>query len=112
LLLYAGTRPDTPISRALCLGPIRFVGKISYSLYLWHLPLLVLARIELDRDLRLTETWLLIALAAGIAALSWKFVETPFRRMPLGGRSRGRVIAAGVTGSFVFGAAGASRAPW
>ena len=58
LVVYAGQRSNGAISRALSYGPISFVGKISYSLYLWHLPLLVLARIHLGRQLHAAgEFW-------------------------------------------------------
>lgn len=63
---------------ALSWGPIRWVGLISYSLYLWHWPLIVFGR---------DAGWLggtasqvtVVALSIVVAALSWRFVETPFR---------------------------------
>ena len=33
--------PTSPIARALSLGPIRYIGAISYGLYLWHWPIFV-----------------------------------------------------------------------
>jgi SGNH domain-containing protein/acyltransferase-like protein len=101
LVLYAGQRATSPIARALSFGPVRFVGKISYSLYLWHLPPLVLARIYLDRELTVAESVVLIAAATAAAVISWRFVETPFRRV---GKAdvRWRVIGLGVTASAAF----------
>jgi peptidoglycan/LPS O-acetylase OafA/YrhL len=105
LLLYAGASRGTAVQRALAAPPVAFVGKISYSLYLWHWPLLVLARIALDRELGMLESVALVALALGLATLSWKFVETPFRRAKLGGSRT--VVTAGVAASLALCATGA-----
>ena len=68
------------IGKALSARPIVFVGLISYSLYLWHWPLLVFAQyISIGKpDWRLRVA--LLVLSAILATLSWKFVETPFRK--------------------------------
>jgi hypothetical protein len=60
-----------------------FVGLISYSLYLWHWPLIVFQRTD---AIFLTESsasakLILITLAFGLAFLSWRLVETPFRNL-------------------------------
>ncbi|HEX5046806.1 MAG TPA: acyltransferase family protein [Gammaproteobacteria bacterium] len=107
LVLYAGRRADGPIARALAFRPVSFVGKISYSLYLWHLPPLVLARIQLGRELTVYETLALLAGATAAAVLSYRFVETPFRRLGSVDR-RWRAIGAGVAASAVFSLAGAA----
>ncbi|MBO0841758.1 MAG: acyltransferase, partial [Nocardioides sp.] len=77
-LLAAG--PATPVGRLLSLPPMRYVGDISYSLYLWHWPLIVLAPHlipDFDHDLRRRALAVLIAVA--LAALSHRFVEVPFQ---------------------------------
>jgi hypothetical protein len=56
-----------------------FIGKISYSLYLWHWPLLVLIRYLLGRQLNGLETAALVIVCFAISALSWRYVEQPFR---------------------------------
>ena len=55
------------------------IGLISYSLYLWHWPLLVFA--EYARDAKLSGAWTLGYLAAATLAgwASWKWIEAPFR---------------------------------
>ena len=55
-----------------------FFGLISYSLYLWHWPAIVFARMA---DIALTPTVQTVALVGlvGLSTLSWRFVETPFR---------------------------------
>ncbi len=78
LLLYAGAGEST-IASVLRLRPIVAVGLISYSLYLWHWPLLVFAKYALFRELMPLEAWSLIALSGLCAGLSWRFIEQPFR---------------------------------
>ncbi len=77
LIIAAGE--GTALNRALSLKPIVFVGLISYSLYLWHWPVYVFARAALFRAPTPFETVSLIALSFALAALSWRFVEQPFR---------------------------------
>jgi peptidoglycan/LPS O-acetylase OafA/YrhL len=72
---------QTEVSRVLGSAPMRFVGLVSYSLYLWHWPLIVFTK----RYFLTTElTWqqgVAIALATfALAVLSWRFVEGPFRK--------------------------------
>jgi peptidoglycan/LPS O-acetylase OafA/YrhL len=89
LVLLAGGRPQ-PITYLLSLPPLRFVGLISYSLYLWHQPVFsLLAQAQLWP---VSTPGLLLVLAGLIAlsTLSWRFVEQPFRRgasLPIGRRA-------------------------
>jgi peptidoglycan/LPS O-acetylase OafA/YrhL len=79
LLIAAGTQPANPASRALSLrGPV-FVGLISYSLYLWHWPLLVILKYCLVRGLNGVEVVAALLVMALCATLSWRYVERPFR---------------------------------
>lgn len=80
VLVVLFATPQSLAGRVLSLPPVVFVGLVSYSLYLWHVPLLVLTRIATGRD----DPALLLgvcALAFGIACLSWRYVERPIRRM-------------------------------
>lgn len=67
------------VSNILSLKPLVFIGLISYSLYLWHWPILALQKyLSLDH----TQPWiqlLLLASAFVIAWISWRFIEQPFR---------------------------------
>jgi hypothetical protein len=58
-----------------------FMGKISYSWYLWHWPLFYLSHV-IGIEGR-TAPWILAALSFGLAVLSWRFIERPFRRRRL-----------------------------
>ncbi|MBS0277020.1 MAG: acyltransferase [Proteobacteria bacterium] len=79
LLIYAGQQTNL-VSRALSLKPVVFVGLISYSLYLWHWPILVFTQIGLNRALHPWEIYACIALSFALAMLSWRFIERPIRR--------------------------------
>lgn len=55
------------------------LGLISYSAYLWHQPLFAFARLRSPGELSASFYLLLSAAALALAALSWRFVEMPFR---------------------------------
>lgn len=79
-LVIHGTAGGKGRVRALLSMPVLVgVGLISYSLYLWHWPLLTLPRLVLSRPLEPAESAAALALAFGLAWLSWRFVERPFR---------------------------------
>jgi len=59
---------------------ILFFGRISYSLYLWHWPLLAFARYRSIDVLDARQTVALMGMAVVLAWLSWRFVEQPLRR--------------------------------
>jgi len=70
-----------PVNRlALTARPLVFVGLLSYSWYLWHWPLLSFARIACDLPLTWVQASGVGVLALALAWLSYRFVETPFRR--------------------------------
>jgi len=67
-------------SQVLSLPPLRFIGKISYSLYLWHWPLLVLVtRYTVYSPTPALKCALLLA-SIVIAYASWRWIEQPFRQ--------------------------------
>lgn len=80
--IAAGIRHDAPtlIQRFLSLRPLRFLGRISYSWYLWHWPPLVLLAAYVGRDLRLTERLACVTLSLLLAWLTYRWVEDPIRR--------------------------------
>jgi peptidoglycan/LPS O-acetylase OafA/YrhL len=78
LLIYSGAG-STWVSRALSVAPAQFVGKISYSLYLWHWPVIVFTNIGLLLPQTPQVIVAQIALSLILATLSWRFVEQPFR---------------------------------
>ncbi len=71
---------ETIAARLLSMRPMVGIGLISYSLYLWHQPVFAFARI---RSLTEPSALMMGLLALGcfpLAYLSWRFVETPFRK--------------------------------
>ena len=82
MAVMAGTRAVAPLhARVLGWGPFRYVGRISYSLYLWHWPVLVLVPIALGGPLPLAgRVALVVLVAVPLAALSQRYVEDPLRR--------------------------------
>lgn len=73
------TAPETRVGRLLGEAPLVGIGLISYSLYLWHWPFIVLAEYATDLPLR-GPLQLLVLVGSSVAAwLSWRFVERPFR---------------------------------
>ena len=59
--------------------PIKFLGDISYSLYLWHWPIIILAPWVLRQNLTTTDRVAIIAVAVVLAWLSKRYVEDPIR---------------------------------
>lgn len=80
LVIHAGReRDDILVCRLLGIRPLAFLGRISYSLYLWHMPMLVLSPLALGRGATMIERAGIVAVTIAIAALSWRYVEMPFR---------------------------------
>lgn len=107
LILHAGQGVETQAGRMLSWRPMLFVGLVSYSFYLWHWPLLVLPRIALNRPLTPVEAVLAVAVALGLAALSLRHVERPFRGRGTIALSRRKVLSASVAGCAALTLAGA-----
>jgi peptidoglycan/LPS O-acetylase OafA/YrhL len=88
LLICAGCGDSPPRGpeRILKVWPMRWTGRISYSLYLWHWPLLILAPDALGHPLSIAERLFAIGAAFALSALTYVAVEQPFQR-------RGRLVA-------------------
>lgn len=69
-----------PTARLLGSGAMRWIGAISYSLYLWHWPIITYYRLRFGMHLDLSASVLLIALSVLAGALSYYLVEQPFLR--------------------------------
>ncbi len=78
IILFGGA--GTAVARLLGARPLVAVGMISYSAYLWHQPLFAFARL---RSIEAPAPWLMGLLAVAslaLAALTWRFIEQPFRK--------------------------------
>jgi peptidoglycan/LPS O-acetylase OafA/YrhL len=80
-LVIAGGFRQTPFApgRWLSKAIPRFLGRISYSLYLWHWPLLILPAVALDMKLPWWARGALVLVAIGLAAATQRWVEDPLR---------------------------------
>lgn len=65
--------------RLLGLAPMRAVGRISYSWYLWHWPVLVLVPAALGHPVGLVVRLAAMAFSAGLAVLTLRLIENPLR---------------------------------
>jgi peptidoglycan/LPS O-acetylase OafA/YrhL len=83
LVIASSERGSSLAGLLLSLQPLVFIGLISYSLYLWHWPLIVFQRTDaiFAPETTAAVKFALIAASIGIAFLSWRFVERPFRAM-------------------------------
>jgi len=78
--------PGTAVGRLLSVPPMRAIGLISYSLYLWHWPLIVFTEYATDTPLSGWRSFAIIVASIGLATLSWRYIEAPFRRRDRIGR--------------------------
>lgn len=85
----------TGLGRLLSLGPVVYVGRISYSLYLWHWPVIVFYRMLHGQALSPSGIATVIAVSFALAILSFHLIETPFRAPSVRIMPRGRVLWAG-----------------
>jgi peptidoglycan/LPS O-acetylase OafA/YrhL len=103
-LLVGGRRaPESRIGRALGAAPLRFFGRVSYSWYLWHWPLVgVGAVIDWEIGVAGRLAWSLVAL--GLAVLTVRVVEEPARRGELFTSTPNRVNLAALAASVAIAA--------
>ncbi len=84
------------VHRLLALPILRWLGAISYSLYLWHWPIITYYRMFYGLDLQPIEEAGLIAGSIGVAALSYYLVEQPFLRRLRSADARKTVAVGGL----------------
>jgi len=107
--LLIGAGPESLVNRSM-LGcrPMIWVGKISYSLYLWHWPLFSFARIVCGHELSLTAAAVIVALAIAAAYATYSLVEVPIR-YGAAGRKAVPALLAGLVGFTACGVAMATQ---
>lgn len=75
-----------------------FIGKISYSLYLWHWPLIAYVQNYQQTPITIKQSLVIVPLAFVFSYLSWKFIENPFRKSKNEtGKYKIKVIISGVS---------------
>ena len=92
---------NTVVGRALSLRPFRSIGIISFSLYLWHWPIIAFYREAMGISLDGIESAILTTLSFGAAAASYILVEKP-ARIWLRAMSERKAVTLGIAGSIAF----------
>ena len=82
LLLYSNESERTSIGRLLSIPPIVFIGKISYSLYLWHWPIMAFGAYAWGNWPSPRGESVLVMLSLAAATVSFYLIEKPFRFGP------------------------------
>ncbi|TPL49904.1 acyltransferase family protein [Mesorhizobium sp. B2-4-6] len=111
LLLKAGAAGARDgVNATLALPPLQWIGKLSYSLYLWHWPVIVYAGM-LAPDLTPAERLLCLAATLALSTLSYHLIENPIRRNGwlMASAARALVPALLLTGTGVAAAYGNAR---
>jgi peptidoglycan/LPS O-acetylase OafA/YrhL len=78
-LVIRYSREGDVVYRFLAAPPMMFIGLISYSLYLWHWPLVVFSKYLMFRQFGLLDSVGVIVMSLLLGFLSWRFIERPFR---------------------------------
>lgn len=107
LVIAAAVAPQSPLlSAVLGVGLLRWIGLRSYSLYLWHWPVFMVTRPQLDTVLDGTPLLVLrFALTFALAEISFRLVESPIRNGALGKAWNSWTTSRGVR-QWALGAAG------
>jgi peptidoglycan/LPS O-acetylase OafA/YrhL len=95
VILSSGAQPRWSAAWILNSRPFQYLGDISYSLYLWHWPLIVLYTTVTGRMISLRGGVVLLLASVALAHVSKIWVEDRFRT---GGYSIGRTLTAGLAG--------------
>ncbi len=83
MIIFANNNNKTYINRILQIKPLVFTGKISYSLYIYHWPIMAFNNYWKEAGRTGFSKMNLILLSYFFAILSWKFVEQPIRKREL-----------------------------
>jgi peptidoglycan/LPS O-acetylase OafA/YrhL len=105
LVLFAGANGSSIGGRLISGRFFAFFGALSYSLYLWHWPVLVFGKSMLLGEPEALQTVFLVVLAIVLATLSWRFIEQPFLKKRM---LRWRLFAMGGAGMAAGAALGAA----
>ena len=88
----------------LCSKPALFIGRISFSLYLWHWPILLLSQ---SAELKSRPAKLIALLLCFVLAwLTYKFVEQPFRSIKVTRENTKKFISVGAIVTLIIALAG------
>jgi len=80
LIIYSGSTTNSLTRKILSISPLIKVGLISFSLYLWHWPIMVFYNMYSIAPPAATEIMSLLLITLAVSYASWRFIETPFRK--------------------------------
>ena len=101
-ILLAGANNRPVASRILANPLLVMVGNVSYSMYLWHWPILALARSNFGLILPSPVAWGAIGLTAVLSYLSFRWIEQPFLKRDAGGWPIFRLAAGSAAALAIF----------
>jgi peptidoglycan/LPS O-acetylase OafA/YrhL len=97
-LVIAGGGQEPLASRLLSTAPLTLIGRLSYSLYLWHWLWITFCRLWGFQIDSLPTQLSILAVSFVLSYLSWRFVEVPFRGAgTLSKRGRATILAVAAT---------------
>lgn len=73
-------------AKLLAWRPVQYIGDISYSIYLWHWPLIVIAPFVIAGDLTTTDRIIILLLTFLLSAVTTSLIENPIRFSPVLGK--------------------------
>lgn len=79
LLLRGGDTTNWAPDSVLRFAPLQWMGARSYSAYLWHWPVIVVAAAAVGRDLTVAEGLVCLAMSLALSELSYRWLENPVR---------------------------------
>ncbi len=99
ILIYSGSCGDSFVKNCLSVKPLVFMGLISYSLYLWHWPIITFYKYLLGAEFGIQE-YIIISLASVLlGVLSYYFVEQKTRYVSW---SNGKIVIIGLVMIAIF----------
>jgi peptidoglycan/LPS O-acetylase OafA/YrhL len=100
LVIWSTSKGSSLLKTLLSWKPVVFVGLISYSLYLWHWPVMVYSHYWITETYSpwVVRVWVVLVSYA-LAIASWRYVETPFRTKKNDGEKRRSVVTPALAAS-------------
>jgi peptidoglycan/LPS O-acetylase OafA/YrhL len=102
MVIWSGTNGETAVRRLLSKAPLVFIGKISYSWYLWHFSLLAFGTYLTIAGLGVLETMIIVLASLVLSVFSWRYIEQPLRRQRWKILDRPKLFAAAATSMLAF----------
>jgi len=99
LILSFGTK-ETLVGRILSVKPITFLGLLSFSIYLWHQPILALSKQLYYSNISNAETLSIILIIFFISLFTYRYIEQPFRNREI--ISRFKILLFSLAGACLF----------